>query len=96
MAINERISELIKLLKDTENSFTKCFQISTSVVVHSVNTKCRKSYPSEPVLKKLLAIERDGQFLSGEWLMLGEMKFFYKIVEVLDVDVRDLPKPSKI
>ena len=104
MTINERIAELIKLLNDTENSFSKRIQVSTSVVFNIVNPKGRMSYPSGPVLEKILAIEKEGQLLSAEWLMRGEGDVFLgnkdekpetgqdllKSIEVLTITVRKL------
>lgn len=72
MTINHRISELIKAFGDSESAFAKRLQVSSSVMFNIVNPKGRKSYPSGPVLEKILALELDGQRISAEWLMRGE------------------------
>jgi len=41
------------------------------VMFNIVNPKGRKSYPSGPVLEKILDLEKDGQKVSAEWLMRG-------------------------
>lgn len=76
MSINDRISQLIHALQDTENSFAKRIGVSASVIFNTVNPKGRRSYPSGPVLEKLLSLEKDGQRLSAEWLMRGEGEMF--------------------
>lgn len=72
MSINSRISELIKAFGDSESAFAKRLQVSSSVMFNIVNPKGRKSYPSGPVLEKILALELNGQRISAEWLMRGE------------------------
>ena len=72
MTINHRISELIKAFGDSESAFAKRLQVSSSVMFNIVNPKGRKSYPSGPVLEKILALELEGQRISAEWLMRGE------------------------
>ena len=37
-----------------------------------VNPKGRMSYPSGPVLEKLLSLELEGKQISAEWLMRGQ------------------------
>ncbi len=69
--INERISSLIKDLGDSESGFAKRIGVSSSVMFNIVNPKGRKSYPSGPVLEKILDLEKDGQKVSAEWLMRG-------------------------
>uniref|UniRef100_UPI004047FC2C hypothetical protein n=1 Tax=Roseivirga sp. TaxID=1964215 RepID=UPI004047FC2C len=76
MTINDRIQELILFLKDTENSFAKRIEVSTSVVFNIVNPKGRRSYPSGAILEKILAITFDGNLLSAEWLMRGQGDIF--------------------
>lgn len=76
MSINDRIAELIQVLGDKENSFAKRIDVSTSVVFNVVNQKGRRSYPSGPVLEKMLSIEKDGRRISAEWLMRGEGSMF--------------------
>lgn len=76
MTINDRIQELISFLKDTENSFAKRIDVSTSVVFNIVNPKGRRSYPSGAVLEKILAITYGGNMLSAEWLMRGDGSLF--------------------
>lgn len=72
MTINTRIAELIKAFKDTESGFAKRLEVSTSVMFNIVNPKGRQSYPSGPVLEKILALELEGKRISAEWLMRGE------------------------
>lgn len=76
MTINDRIQELILFLKDTENSFAKRIEVSTSVVFNIVNPKGRRSYPSGAILEKILAITFEGNLLSAEWLMRGQGGLF--------------------
>ena len=76
MSINDRISQLIHALQDTENSFAKRIGVSASVIFNTVNPKGRRSYPSGPVLEKLLSLEKEGQPLSAEWLMRGNGPMF--------------------
>ena len=76
MSINDRISQLIHALQDTENSFAKRIGVSSSVVFNTVNPKGRRSYPSGPVLEKLLSLDKEGQLLSAEWLMRGNGPMF--------------------
>jgi len=72
MNINQRIAELIKAFGDSESGFAKRIDVSSSVMFNIVNPKGRKSYPSGPVLEKILALELGGQRISAEWLMRGE------------------------
>ena len=72
MSINERIAEIIKAFKDSESAFAKRLDVSSSVMFNIVNPKGRLSYPSGPVLEKLLLLELKGKRLSAEWLMRGE------------------------
>lgn len=76
MSINQRIGELIKVLGDSESAFAKRIGVSTSVIFNIVNPKGRMSYPSGVVLEKLLALEKDGEQLSAEWLMRGRGNMF--------------------
>lgn len=41
-----------------------------------VNPKGRLSYPSGPVLEKILLLELEGNRISAEWLMRGEGEMF--------------------
>tara|TARA_Y100000588_G_C14154206_1_gene881872 strand:- start:843 stop:1169 length:327 start_codon:yes stop_codon:yes gene_type:complete len=72
MSINTRVAWLIQDFGDSENAFAKRLEVSSSVMFNIVNPKGRLSYPSGPVLEKLLALEKDGQKISAEWLMRGE------------------------
>ena len=69
--INQRIASLIKDFGDSESGFAKRIDVSSSVIFNIVNPKGRKSYPSGPVLEKILDLEREGQRISAEWLMRG-------------------------
>lgn len=71
MSINERIAEIIKAFGDSESAFAKRLEVSSSVMFNIVNPKGRLSYPSGPVLEKLLSLELKGKRLSAEWLMRG-------------------------
>ena len=71
MSINRRIAELIAYLGDTENSFSKRIGASSSAIFNIVNPKGRLSYPSGPVLEKILELDKEGR-VSAEWLMRGE------------------------
>lgn len=71
MSINERIAEIIKAFGDSESAFAKRLEVSSSVMFNIVNPKGRFSYPSGPVLEKLLSLELKGKRLSAEWLMRG-------------------------
>lgn len=70
--INQRIAELIKAFGDSESGFAKRIEVSSSVMFNIVNKKGRMSYPSGPVLEKILGLEKDGERISAEWLMRGE------------------------
>lgn len=72
MSINERIAEIIKAFGDSESAFAKRLEVSSSVMFNIVNPKGRLSYPSGPVLEKLLSLKLKGKRLSAEWLMRGE------------------------
>lgn len=72
MSINQRIAELIRAFKDSESGFAKRLDVSSSVMFNIVNPKGRQSYPSGPVLEKILSLELNGQRISAEWLMRGE------------------------
>lgn len=72
MGINSRISELIKAFKDSESGFAKRLDVSSSVIFNIVNPKGRKSYPSGPVLEKILGLSLNEKRVSAEWLMRGE------------------------
>jgi|GEM_PF-893333 len=69
--INQRIALLIKDFGDSESGFAKRIDVSSSVMFNIVNPKGRKSYPSGPVLEKILDLEKEGQKISAEWLMRG-------------------------
>lgn len=69
--INQRIALLIKDFGDSESGFAKRIDVSSSVMFNIVNPKGRNSYPSGPVLEKMLALEKEGQKVSAEWLMRG-------------------------
>lgn len=71
MSINARIAEIIKAFGDSESAFAKRLEVSSSVMFNIVNPKGRKSYPSGPVLEKLLSLELGGKQISAEWLMRG-------------------------
>lgn len=76
MSINSRIAEIIKAYGDSESAFAKRLELSTSVVFNIVNPKGRMSYPSGPVLEKLLSLELEGKQISAEWLMRGKGEMF--------------------
>ncbi|WP_420385127.1 hypothetical protein [Roseivirga sp.] len=76
MSINVRITEIIKAFGDSESGFAKRLGVSSSVMFNIVNPKGRMSYPSGPVLEKLLALELDGKQVSAEWLMRGRGEMF--------------------
>ena len=76
MSINSRIAEVIKAFGDSESAFAKRLEVSSSVMFNIVNPKGRMSYPSGPVLEKLLSLELDGKLLSAEWLMRGKGEMF--------------------
>lgn len=76
MSINKRIAEVIKSFGDSESAFAKRLGVSSSVMFNIVNPKGRMSYPSGPVLEKLLALELDGKQISAEWLMRGYGEMF--------------------
>lgn len=74
--INQRIAQLIKAFGDSESAFAKRIEVSSSVMFNIVNKKGRMSYPSGPVLEKILDLQIDDAQISAEWLMrgVGEMK----------------------
>ncbi|GAB5524099.1 MAG: hypothetical protein Roseis2KO_19710 [Roseivirga sp.] len=90
MSINDRIADLIRALHDNESLFAKRIAVSTSVVFNVVNPKGRRSYPSGPVLEKILSIEKDGNRVSAEWLMRGEGKMFLGEDAGLSADTEEL------
>lgn len=90
MSINDRIADLIRALDDNESLFAKRIAVSTSVVFNVVNPKGRRSYPSGPVLEKILSIEKDGNRVSAEWLMRGEGNMFLGGESVLHGDAKEL------
>jgi hypothetical protein len=92
MTINDRLQELILFLKDTENSFAKRIDVSTSVVFNIVNPKGRGSYPSGAILEKILAITFEGDLLSAEWLMRGNGCLFLTNVSHSTPEEPDLSK----
>lgn len=69
--INQRIAQLIVAFGDSESGFAKRIEVSSSVMFNIVNKKGRMSYPSGPVLEKILSLEKDGAQISAEWLMRG-------------------------
>lgn len=90
MSINDRIADLIRVLKDNESLFAKRISVSTSVVFNVVNPKGRRSYPSGPVLEKILSIEKEGNRVSAEWLMRGEGSMFLGEDRTLLVDTGEV------
>ncbi|MCE7992178.1 MAG: hypothetical protein HEP71_09370 [Roseivirga sp.] len=90
MSINGRIADLIRVLHDNENLFAKRIDVSTSVVFNVVNPKGRRSYPSGPVLEKILSIEKDGNRVSAEWLMRGEGNMFLEAEGVFSVGTDEI------
>lgn len=74
--INERIASLIKTFGDSESGFAKRIEVSSSVMFNIVNPKGRKSYPSGPVLEKILDLQREGKRISAEWLMRGDGEMY--------------------
>ncbi|MFY0593466.1 hypothetical protein [Roseivirga sp.] len=74
--INHRIGELIKAFGDSESGFAKRIQVSSSVMFNIVNKKGRLSYPSGPVLEKILSLEKEQKQVSAEWLMRGTGEMF--------------------
>lgn len=69
--INQRIASLIKEFGDSESGFAKRIEVSSSVMFNIVNPKGRKSYPSGPVLEKILDLQKENKRVSAEWLMRG-------------------------
>lgn len=92
MNINDRIADLIRTLKDNENLFAKRISVSTSVVFNVVNPKGRRSYPSGPVLEKILSIEKEGNRVSAEWLMRGEGSMFLGEEHIPPIDTGEIDK----
>ena len=90
MTINDRISDLIEALAYNENSFAKRIGVSASVVFNMVNPKGRKSYPSGPVLEKLLALEKDGNRVSANWLIRGEGDMFEGSKQAVEIDTDEI------
>lgn len=90
MTINDRISELIEALGYNENSFAKKVGVSASVIFNMVNPKGRKSYPSGPVLEKLLSLEKNGSRVSADWLLRGEGELFEGSDKVIETDTTEL------
>ncbi|MCO6358943.1 hypothetical protein [Roseivirga pacifica] len=106
MSINTRVAWLIQDFGDSENAFAKRLEVSSSVMFNIVNPKGRLSYPSGPVLEKLLALEKDGQKISAEWLMRGEGEPYIsnsqqaiaspeEALEYLRLTIEELQKNSK-
>ena len=76
MSINDRVRQIAKAFGDSESAFAKRIQVSSSVMFNIVNPKGRMSYPSGPVLEKILSLEKEGDKISAEWLMRGEGEMF--------------------
>ncbi len=76
MSINERVRQIAKAFGDSESGFAKRIEVSSSVMFNIVNPKGRLSYPSGPVLEKILSLELKGERVSAEWLMRGEGEMF--------------------
>ncbi|MBO3698981.1 hypothetical protein [Roseivirga sp. E12] len=74
--INQRIAVLIKDFRDSESGFAKRIEVSSSVMFNIVNPKGRKSYPSGPVLEKILDLQKEGKRVSAEWLMRGDGEMY--------------------
>lgn len=101
MSINKRIAEIIKAFGDSESAFAKRLEVSSSVMFNIVNPKGRMSYPSGPVLEKLLSLEMEGKQISAEWLMRGNGEMFSEgsaiaspeeALEYLRVSIEELRK----
>ena len=92
MTINDRISELIDALGYNENSFAKAISVSASVVFNMVNPKGRKSYPSGPVLEKILSLKKNDKRVSANWLIRGEGEMFEVNVIQPQIDTAEIEK----
>jgi len=92
MIINDRISQLIEALGYNENAFAKTISVSASVVFNMVNPKGRRSYPSGPVLEKILSLEKDGNRVSANWLIRGEGEMFETTESDRSVDTTEIEK----
>ncbi len=76
MSINDRVRQIAHAFGDSESGFAKRIELSSSVMFNIVNPKGRLSYPSGPVLEKILSLEKNQQRISAEWLMRGEGEMF--------------------
>ena len=92
MTINDRISQLIEALGFNENAFAKTISVSASVVFNMVNPKGRRSYPSGPVLEKILSLEKDNKRVSANWLIRGEGAMFEGDESHSSVDTSEIEK----
>ncbi len=96
MTINDRISQLIDALGYNENAFAKTIAVSASVVFNMVNPKGRKSYPSGPVLEKILSLEKDGKRVSADWLIRGEGEMFENDGSTGQIDTSEMEKTIEL
>lgn len=96
MTINNRISELIDALGYNENSFAKTISVSASVVFNMVNPKGRRSYPSGPVLEKILSLEKKGKRVSADWLIRGEGEMFEGGSDQQQIDTTEIEKTIEL
>ena len=96
MTINDRISLLLEALEYNENSFAKAISVSASVVFNMVNPKGRKSYPSGPVLEKILSLEKNGNRVSANWLIRGEGSMFEGGESASSIDTSEIEKSIEL
>lgn len=80
----------------SENSFAKSISVSASVVFNMVNPKGRRSYPSGPVLEKILSLQKDGKRVSANWLIRGEGDMFEGDLSDAKLDVSEIERSVEL
>jgi len=90
MTITDRIAQLIEDLGYRESAFAKAISVSASVVFNMVNPKGRKSYPSGPVLEKILSLTKENKRVSADWLIRGEGEMFENPVKQGAVNIAEI------
>lgn len=87
---------LIEALGFNENAFAKAISVSASVVFNMVNPKGRRSYPSGPVLEKILSLKKDDKRVSANWLIRGEGPMFENNESKISLDTTEIERSIEL
>ena len=96
MSINDRISELIKVLNLNSRSFSSRIE-ADSTVMHNI-VSGRKSEPKHSVIEKILLTFEN---INPNWLILGKGDMFITAslkmeeIEILRKEIEDLKTSNK-